>query len=56
MLEFESGAVSSDGAEGQGGRGVARIEPDGFALVSFLFVLAALVSKVARLRDREGES
>ena len=39
MLECKFGAVSGNGAEGQGGRGVAGGEPDGFALVGFLFLL-----------------
>lgn len=51
MLECESGAISSDGTEGKSGRGVARVDPDGFTLVSFLSVLEAVVSKVARVRN-----
>ena len=39
MLECESGAVSRDGAEGQGGRGDAGLESDGIALAGFLSVL-----------------
>ena len=38
ISKFESGALPGDGAEGQGGRGDARLGADGFALVGFLLV------------------
>lgn len=44
MLEFESGAVSDDGAEGEGGCDHAGVESDGSAFFGFLFVLEAVVA------------
>lgn len=50
MLECEFSAVSGNGAEGQGGRGDAGGDFDGFALVGFLSILKDVSSKVARVR------
>lgn len=56
MLECEFGAIPGDGAEGQGGRGDAGLEPDRFALVGFLFILEAVAAEVATVRSGEGTS
>lgn len=51
MLECDFGAISRDGAESKGGRGVAGVVAGGFALVGFLFILEAVSSKVVEARN-----
>ena len=47
MRESDFGAISDDGAEGEGRRGVAGVVPDSSALVGLLFVLDVVVFRVA---------